>query len=118
LNIRRFNSKYAAQQAKHIVEKYYAVVGVQEAMDITLKVLEYYIPKYFANATAVYNDNKYTEGLAYQNRNNFKVDVSETVKAMIRPNFTNEIDFYQFCRQRLFKQYYAIKPLIDAEERR
>lgn len=29
---------------------------------------------------------------------------------MVRQNFTREIEFYQFCRQRLHKQYLALKP--------
>lgn len=28
---------------------------------------------------------------------------------MVRRNFTREIEFYQFCRQRLHKQYLALK---------
>lgn len=44
-----------------------------------------------------------------KNANPFKPEVSEDIKQMIRKNFTREIEFYQFCRQRLFKQYLAIK---------
>ncbi|TMW44631.1 hypothetical protein DOY81_010292, partial [Sarcophaga bullata] len=47
------------------------------------------------------------EYLTKINKNNFKPPVSEKVKDIVRRNFTNEIEFYQFCRQRLHKQYLA-----------
>lgn len=42
------------QNAKRNVEKYYSVIGVLEEMDITLKVLENYIPRFFTGANQVY----------------------------------------------------------------
>lgn len=38
-----------------------------------------------------------------------KPHISEEIKNMVRQNFTREIEFYQFCRQRLHKQYLALK---------
>lgn len=43
------------------------------------------------------------------NRNFFKPPVSEEVKDIVRSNFTREIEFYQFCKQRLYKQLRALK---------
>lgn len=43
------------------------------------------------------------------NRNFFKPPVSEEVKNLVRNNFTREVEFYQFCRQRLHMQYRALK---------
>ncbi|CAG0894618.1 unnamed protein product [Darwinula stevensoni] len=106
---RRFNSKYSAQAAKEVVEKYYAVVGVQEAMDVSLAVFQHYIPRFFRNATAIYNDLKYKAGLADHNKSQFKTKVAADMKRSLRSNFTSEIEFYDFCRQRLFRQYYALK---------
>lgn len=42
------------QKAKENVEKYYAVVGVLEELNMTLTVLEHYLPKFFAGALDVY----------------------------------------------------------------
>lgn len=42
------------QKAKQNVEKHYSVVGVLEEMDVTLKVLEKYIPRFFTGASKVY----------------------------------------------------------------
>lgn len=51
---RPFNSKAAMQKAKRTVEEEYAVVGTWEDTNITLSVLEHYIPKFFTNAKTVY----------------------------------------------------------------
>ncbi|XP_026473237.1 heparan sulfate 2-O-sulfotransferase pipe [Ctenocephalides felis] len=102
-----FNTLQALQMAKRAVEQHYAVVGVLEDINSTLTVLEGYIPKFFKGASTVYYDkiNKF-HGI---NRNLFKPTVSEEVKAIVRRNFTREMEFYQFCKQRLHKQMLALK---------
>lgn len=42
------------------------------------------------------------------NRNMFKPPVSEKVKELVRRNFTREIEFYEFCKQRLHQQFQAL----------
>lgn len=49
-----FNGLGPLQRAKTRVEKEYAVVGTWEDTNITLSVLEHYIPKYFKGATHLY----------------------------------------------------------------
>lgn len=62
LSNRPFNSEIAMQKAKHTVETEYAVVGTWEDTNITLTVLEHYIPRYFRNAkVAYYRKLKYWE---------------------------------------------------------
>ncbi|XP_043466136.1 heparan sulfate 2-O-sulfotransferase pipe [Leptopilina heterotoma] len=102
-----FNTVGALERAKTSLEKQYAVVGVLEDLNTTLAVLENYIPLFFEGATEVYRDqiNSFTR----INRNSFKPPVSEEVKELVRRNFTREIEFYQFCKQRLHKQYRALK---------
>lgn len=39
----------------------------------------------------------------------YKPPVSEEAKNILRKNLTNEIEFYQFCMQRLYRQYEAIR---------
>ena len=51
---RPFNSYHAMQIAKRTVEKEYAIVGSWEDTNITLSVLEKYIPKFFNKALDVY----------------------------------------------------------------
>lgn len=43
------------------------------------------------------------------NRNAFKPPVSEVVKEIVRANFTREIEFYEFCKQRLHLQLKALR---------
>ncbi|XP_037075920.1 heparan sulfate 2-O-sulfotransferase pipe-like [Pollicipes pollicipes] len=100
-----FNSEVAMQKAKRNVEKYYAVVGVLEEMNKTLAVLEHYIPRFFAGAAEIYHEEK---KLSKVNKNGYKPPVSEYVKDIVRKNFTHEIEFYEFCRQRLHQQYLAL----------
>lgn len=49
-----FNNKEVAQRAKHNVESAYSVVGSWEDTNVTLSVLEAYIPKFFRAATALF----------------------------------------------------------------
>ncbi|EDW35292.1 GL20907, partial [Drosophila persimilis] len=102
-----FNSPLAVQIAKRRVETEFAVVGTWEETNITLAVLEHYIPRYFARATMIYKI--YQDSIINRNRNNRKPHVDADVRAMVRRNFTHEYDFYYFCKQRLYMQYIALK---------
>ncbi|KAG8041007.1 hypothetical protein G9C98_001995 [Cotesia typhae] len=102
-----FNTVGALERAKLSVEKHYAVVGVLEDINTTLTVLENYIPQFFEGATELYWDEM--NSFKKINRNSFKPPVSEAIKEMVRKNFTREIEFYQFCRQRLHRQLRALK---------
>ena len=42
------------------------------------------------------------------NENHCKPTVTEEVKDMVRRSFTYEMEFYDFCKQRLHKQYLAL----------
>jgi len=42
------------QKAKENVEKHYAVVGILEEINMTLTVLEHYIPRFFKGAKKLY----------------------------------------------------------------
>ncbi|XP_011183213.1 heparan sulfate 2-O-sulfotransferase pipe isoform X1 [Zeugodacus cucurbitae] len=101
-----FNSAAAMQKAKRTVEQDYAVVGTWEDTNITLSVLEHYIPKFFKHAKVVYYMGK--EQLSVVNRNPVKRPVSQETRDILSKNFTNEIEFYEFCKQRLYLQYSAI----------
>lgn len=43
------------------------------------------------------------------NRNAFKPPVSDYVKDIVRRNFSREMEFYEFCKDRLYKQYRALR---------
>ncbi|XP_061715038.1 heparan sulfate 2-O-sulfotransferase pipe isoform X3 [Cydia pomonella] len=102
-----FNSVEALQRAKRVVEEQYAVVGVLEDMNSTLLAFERYIPRFFSGASKLYWEELNTFNRI--NRNAFKPPVSEAVKNMVRANFTREIEFYEFCKQRLHLQLKALR---------
>lgn len=54
---RPFNTQDALERAKHVVENEYAVVGVLEDFNTTLRVLENYIPRFFRGASDIYYGN-------------------------------------------------------------
>ncbi|XP_069701265.1 heparan sulfate 2-O-sulfotransferase pipe [Periplaneta americana] len=102
-----FNTASALQRAKRAVERHYAVVGILEDLNSTLTVLENYIPLFFKGAKEVYWDE--VDRFTRINRNLFKPPVTEEVKDIVRRNFTREVEFYQFCRQRLHRQLLALR---------
>ncbi|XP_063235466.1 heparan sulfate 2-O-sulfotransferase pipe [Bacillus rossius redtenbacheri] len=102
-----FNTAGALQRAKRAVERHYAVVGVLEDLNSTLTVLEHYVPRFFSGASQVFWGE--VDRFSRINRNLFKPPVSEHVKELVSKNFTREIEFYQFCRQRLHRQLLALK---------
>ncbi|KAH8327806.1 hypothetical protein KR067_000415 [Drosophila pandora] len=102
-----FNSPHAIQMAKQRVEKEYSVVGTWEERNITLTVFEKYIPKYFNHARFLYK--LHSQSIRNRNRNNRKPHIDRDVREMVRRNFTNEYEFYYFCKQRLYKQYLALQ---------
>ncbi|KAH8269943.1 hypothetical protein KR018_000119 [Drosophila ironensis] len=102
-----FNSAHAIQIAKRRVEKEYAVVGTWEERNITLTVFEKYIPRYFNHARFLYK--LHSKSIRNRNRNNRKPRIDPDVREMVRRNFTNEYEFYYFCKQRLYKQYLALQ---------
>ena len=113
------------RKAMENVEKHYAVVGVLEDLNKTLTVLEHYIPRFFKGAKDVYYSKCVTlaenisntfsvfssdqiQKFSKINRNIYKPPVREDVKEIVRQNFTRELEFFDFCKQRLHKQYLAL----------
>jgi len=101
-----FNTEIAMRKAKENVEKHYAVVGVLEELNKTLTVLEHYVPRFFKGALDVYWNEVHI--FSKINRNIYKPSVDEGVKDIVRKNFTRELEFFDFCKQRLHKQYLAL----------
>jgi len=101
-----FNTEVAMKKAKENVERHYAVVGVLEELNKTLTVLEHYVPRFFKGALDVYWNQVAKFGNI--NRNIYKPSTREDVKDIVRKNFTRELEFFDFCKQRLHKQYLAL----------
>ncbi|XP_023348685.1 heparan sulfate 2-O-sulfotransferase pipe [Eurytemora carolleeae] len=101
-----FNTEVAMKKAKENVERHYAVVGVLEELNKTLTVLEHYVPRFFKGALETYWNEVHI--FSKINRNLYKPKVEEATKDIVRQNFTRELEFFDFCKQRLHKQYLAI----------
>ena len=101
-----FGSAEALKRAKSNVEKYFAVVGILEKWNESLEVLEHYVPAFFKGATGAYK--RYMKSKP-KNRNTIKPKIPQYIKEQMSANFTMEMEFYQFCRQRFHKQYLAVK---------
>jgi dermatan/chondrotin sulfate uronyl 2-O-sulfotransferase UST len=93
-------------QAKRNVESEFAVVGVLEDLNTTLAVLEKYIPRFFKGVTKIYFDKM--EKFSKINKNENKPKVSEEIKNIVRKNLSREIEFYEFCKERLQRQFEAL----------
>ena len=102
----KFGSREALELAKENVEKYYSVVGVLELWYESLQTFENYVPFYFKDATKVYKDKLRNKPA---NKNETKPKVPKFIKEELKKNFTVEIEFFEFCKQRLYRQYLAIK---------
>ena len=83
------------------VEQYYSVVGILELLPESMKVLESLVPSYFHGISEVYNDQFKKKRT---NQNLSKPRVREDIKEMVAKNMSLEIRFYEFCKQRLYKQ--------------
>lgn len=97
-----FNTDEALRKAKDNVEKHYAVVGVLEDFNKTLQVFEHYIPKIFMGSFNVYWNQLHGEN---KHKNIYKPTVDSGIRNVLERNFTREIEFYEFCKQRLHRQY-------------
>ena len=100
----KLNDPITLQIAKHNVSKYYPVVGVLELFNRTLSVLERKLPQFFEGAVHSYYNDPFFKNYEFRNLES-KKHVSEEIKDTIRRNLTNEIEFYEFCKQRLQWQY-------------
>ena len=84
------------------------MVGIVENMNKTLTVMEHIWPQFFKGALhAYFNEPQVTD---FRLPNPYKLPVSEKIKNIVQANFTREYEFYEFCKQRLDKQY---KELIN-----
>ncbi|KAG1698837.1 Heparan sulfate 2-O-sulfotransferase pipe [Nymphon striatum] len=96
-------NKDALQKARYVVEKEYKVVGILEDLNTTFSVLEDKIPIFFRNIRNYYNE--FPKQVHKANKSEIK-DQIDYIKDALRKNMTLEYDFYEFIKQRLYKQYY------------
>ena len=96
------NDEASAQSIRNI-ESSYAVVGILEDMDMTLKVLEYKLPRFFKGALEEYNEMKKEEG---ENVNSMQYDIPvPNVLDKLEKYFAPENKIYNYAAKRLQMQF-------------
>ena len=102
----RLNDKNALMIAKANVLQHFPVVGVLEMFNSTLKVLESKLPQYFLGASNISRQDylkAYDEENMY-NEKETKVELSDKAFQIVKRKVSHEIEFYDFCVQRLKQQ--------------
>ncbi|XP_047495848.1 uncharacterized protein LOC125043658 [Penaeus chinensis] len=84
------------QMAKHVVERVFVVVGIQEELDNTLLVLQHLLPNFFGGATEI----------EYKNWNiqASKPPTSNKTLAVLQRWLKVDLEFYDYLKQRFHKQ--------------
>jgi len=80
---------------------------VLEEFLVSIQVLENIVPRFFNGATKLYASIVQEQGAI--NKNIYQPKVDAKIQDLVRKNLTREVDFYNFCRQRLYKQFLLIK---------
>ena len=94
------------ERAKSNVQQHYAVVGVLEDLPATLDALAAFVPAYFGRVTtAAANVKAVNVNLA---RPASLLHLSPEEQSRLQDYFWEEIEFYQFCVNRLKRQEMAL----------
>ncbi|XP_076030227.1 uronyl 2-sulfotransferase homolog pip-like [Oratosquilla oratoria] len=99
---REIGNQDALAKAKQVVSQAYSVVGLVADMDTSFALMETLIPRFMTNATRAYGKLKKHEQAVNKNRS--KPVVSKEIKDILRDRMSQDIEFYQFLKQRLYRQ--------------
>ena len=94
-----FESESMLNRALQNFERWFVVTGVLEHLNVSMAVMEAFLPRYFKGVT---------KDLKKINHNSMQPSVSHDVRKQIARNMTREIEFYNIVKQKLFKQYLSI----------
>ena len=94
------DDRSALQRAKSNVELKYSVVGVVEQRNLSLSVMEAFMPRWFAN---IFDHLDHRRWLA-----NPHPDTDEEVAAELRTRLNLDYEFYSFVVQRLQLQQHVV----------
>ncbi|XP_066990675.1 uronyl 2-sulfotransferase-like isoform X2 [Macrobrachium rosenbergii] len=104
---RKVGSRWALYRAKRHAEQYYSVVGILEEFTLSLSVLEGYLPRYFGNVHNI----RLSSGEVKLNTNNSpssRKRVSPATLETLQSLLKEDLEFYEFLRQRLHLQAMAL----------
>lgn len=104
---RELGNRAALARAKQHLTQHYAVVGTLEELNATLAVLEDVLPQFFTGVTQLYYKDL---GAPHLNKNYQRPPgVSPAAAQALRHNLSLEMNFYEFARARLQRQFASIK---------
>ncbi|XP_063587135.1 uronyl 2-sulfotransferase-like [Penaeus indicus] len=103
---RQVGSRWALNQAKYHLENYYSVVGVLEELSLSLQVLQHYLPRFFNNVGALELGSGHV--VLNERPREYKPTVTNATKGMLRSILKEDLELYQFARQRLHLQARAL----------
>ena len=91
------------QKAKAAVEQQYSVVGLSERRNVSLAVMEAFLPSWFSQATSMEEE----KGSKREMVNSHPEPVGQTRTELMR-RLELDYNFYYFCLQRLEMQWKSI----------
>ena len=71
---------------------------------MTLKAFEAYVPKFFKNAQKIFEKHNSNLSVTHTNKNPLKKPLKNSTLEFLKTKFDVEIEFYEFCQQRLHLQ--------------
>merc|ERR1712032_1121270 len=99
------NSQRVMMSAMANVEEHYVVVGVAELWQESLEVLEHFLPQFFLGAVNF----DHARGSKKVNSNHWKPFVTEEIRSIVAQSNSREIEFYNFCVERLKRQLLELR---------
>jgi len=108
-----FNSPRVLNKAKTIAEEKYSVIGILEDLESTFSALQAYVPKFFRNAKKIFNENESNLTLTHTNKNPIRKPISNQTRTFLEKKFSVEIEFYEFCKQRLHNQLKSLEKSVE-----
>ena len=72
-----------------------------------------YVQKFFRNAKKIFNENESNLTLTHTNKNPFRKPINNQTRTYLERKFSVEIEFYEFCKQRLHNQLKSLEKSVE-----
>ena len=85
-------------------------------MKKTLKSFEAYVPRFFTGASKLFDENISNSNITHTNQNPNKKPIKDSTRKYLESKFSVEIEFYEFCQQRLNQQVQSLSEKTSLEQ--
>ena len=96
----RLNNRAALERAKNNIERYFKVVGILEDFELSLKVMETALPKFFNGAAKMYSNSSKKS----HNKGKSHVILTQENERLLRDKWAVDYELLDFVRKRLYDQ--------------